>query len=411
MYYTFQQRLAHVLRAILAWVAAYAFLGVLRLYGIGELPHVESVGMLDVQAFVLQLLLAGIITGFLYGSVDIVMDKPRIQRLPYGVILSSRILMHIFIVLVVLVILVHSRIKLGIISEGYFGPDLPGRLSRIIFNKSFYVFVLYFGVVSTILDFFQQVKQKFGRGVFIDIFLGRYHKPKESERIFMFVDLRSSVSLAEQLGHIQYSNLLQDCFFDLNIQLSRYNAKIYQYVGDQVVLHWNVKDGLYRNRCIHCFYGFIDRLEKRRTYYESRYGVFPFFKTGVHMGTVTVSEVGLLKREIAFHGDTVNTTSRIHDFCNKYQQQMLISQNLRDRLNSDDVLELSYIGDHILKGKHISMELFGVKRAKQPVDRQMVNKTLAPARPVDSQHLPPVRVQAASTSSQGSVPSKSRVIS
>jgi hypothetical protein len=129
------------------------------------------------------------------------------------------------------------------------------------------------------------------------------------------------------------------------------------------------------------------------------------------MGTVTVSEVGLLKRDIAFHGDTVNTTSRIHDFCNKYQQQMLISQNLRDRLNSDDVLELSYIGDHILKGKHISMELFGVKRAKQPVDRQMVNKTLAPARPVDSQHLPPVKVQAASTSSQGSVPSKSRVIS
>jgi adenylate cyclase len=318
--------------------------------------------------------------------------------------------MHIFIVLVVLVALMHSRVQLGIISEAYFGPDLPGRLSRIIFNKSFFVFVLYFGVVSTILDFYQQVKQKFGRGVFIDIFLGRYHKPKESERIFAFVDLRSSVSLAEQLGHIRYSNLLQDCFFDLNIQLSRYNAKIYQYVGDQVVLHWSMKDGLYKNRCIHCFYGFVDRLEKRRAYYEAKYGLFPFFKAGIHTGTVTVAEVGLLKREIAFHGDTVNTTSRIHDFCNKYQQQMLISQNLRDLLNPDDMLEFSYIGDHILKGKHVSMELYGVKRLKPGADQPTIIKGKATVK-LNEQIIPYPDLSAAATTSQGVLPSKSPVVS
>jgi len=326
----------------------------------------EAVGSFDVRAFIMQFLMAAVITGLLYGIVDVVMDKPRIQRLPYGLILSSRILMHMFIVLVVLVALMHSRIRFGIISEGYFGPDVAGRLGRIIFNKSFYVFVLFFGVVSTALDFYQQVKQKFGRGVFIDIFLGRYHKPKESERIFLFIDLKSSVSIAEQLGHIRYSNLLQDCFFDLNTQLNRYNAKIYQYVGDQVVLHWNIRDGLHLNRCIHVFYGFVDRLEKRRSYYESKYGLHPFFKAGGHVGRVTVAEVGLLKREIAFHGDTVNTTSRIHDFCNKYQQRMLISRSLFDMLHPDELLEFAYIGDHILKGKHISMELFGVKRRDKP---------------------------------------------
>ena len=366
MYFTFQQKFAHILRSILAWAIAYALFGVLRLYGIGELPHIETVGSFDLRAFGMQLLLAAVITGFLYGTVDIVMDKPRIQRLPYGIILSARIGMHTLIVLLVLVALMYGKIRFGIISEGYFGPDVTGRLGRIIFNKSFYVFVLYFGVVSTAFDFYQQVKQKFGRGVFIDIFLGRYHKPKESERIFLFIDLKSSVSIAEQLGHIRYSNLLQDCFFDLNTQLNRYNAKIYQYVGDQVVLHWNVRDGLYKNRCIHVFFGFVDRLEKRRAYYEAKYGLHPFFKAGGHMGRVTVSEVGLLKREIAFHGDTVNTTSRIHDFCNKYQQRMLISRNLYDHLNPDSNLEFAYIGDHILKGKHVSMELFGVKNLRLP---------------------------------------------
>ncbi len=362
MYYTFQQRLAHVLLAILAWAIAYALFGIIRLYGITELPHVTSVSTLDAKAFVLQLLLAAIITGLLYGSVDIVLDRPEIQRLPYGVILSTRIVLHILTVVVVLVILIYSRVRLGIISEGYFDPDVGGRLSGIIFNKSFHVFVLFFGIVSTILDFYQQVKQKFGRGVFFDMLLGRYHKPKEANGIFMFIDLRSSVSLAEQLGHIKYSNLLQDCFFDLNLQLSRYNAKIYQYVGDQVVLHWNLRDGLQKNNCIHCFFGFIDRLEKRKSYYLNHYGLHPYFKAGAHSGRATVAEVGLLKREIAFHGDTVNSTSRIHDYCNKFQQRLLISRNLYDRIAPDADLAFINIGEHVLKGKYQSMELFGVRR-------------------------------------------------
>jgi adenylate cyclase len=374
MYHTFQQRLAHVLRAMLAWMFAYAIFGVVRLYGIGELPHVVAVETLDVQAFVLQLLLASVITGLLYGSVDIVLDQPEIQRLPYGVILGIRIALHVLTVLTVLVALIYSRVRIGIISEGYFEPDLSGystpgdsvlsagRLGGIIFNKSFYVFALFFGVVSTILDFYQQVKQKFGRGVFLDMMLGRYHKPKESERIFIFIDLKSSVSLAEQLGHIRYSNLLQDCFFDLNTQLSRYDAKIYQYVGDQVVLHWKLKDGLRNTNCLNLFFGFLDRLEKRKSYYMTRYGLHPFFKAGAHTGQVTVAEVGLLKREIAFHGDTVNTTSRIHDFCNKYQQRILISKNLYDLVSQDPALQFLYIGDHVLKGKHHSMELYGVRR-------------------------------------------------
>jgi adenylate cyclase len=362
MYYTFRQRLIHVLLAILAWAFAYALFGVIRLYGIAELPHVSEVGTLDMQAFVLQLLLAAIITGLLYGSVDIVLDRPEIQRLPYGVILSTRIILHVLTVVVVLVLLIYSRVRLGIFSEGYFDPEVGGRLSHIVFNKSFHVFFLFFGIVSTIMDFYQQVKQKFGRGVFFDMLFGRYHKPKEAEGIFMFIDLRSSVSLAEQLGHIKYSNLLQDCFFDLNIQLIRFDAKVYQYVGDQVVLHWNLRDGLRKNNCIHCFFGFIDRLEKRKSYYLNRYGLHPYFKAGAHSGRATVAEVGLLKREIAFHGDTVNSTSRIHDYCNKFQQRLIISRNLYDRLSPDANLQFTNIGEHVLKGKYQSMELFGVKR-------------------------------------------------
>jgi adenylate cyclase len=106
----------------------------------------------------------------------------------------------------------------------------------------------------------------------------------------------------------------------------------------------------------------VERLEKRKNYYQNKYGLQPYFKAGGHVGRVTVAEVGLLKREIAFHGDTVNTASRIHDFCNKYNQQLLLSKNLYDMIQHDG-LQTFYIGDHVLKGKYHSMELFGIKKS------------------------------------------------
>jgi len=78
------------------------------------------------------------------------------------------------------------------------------------------------------------------------------------------------------------------------------------------------------------------------------------------MGRVTVAEVGLLKRSVAFHGDTVNTTSRIHDQCNDYQQQLLVSRDLLSRLIDNSDLKYVFVGDEILKGKHHSMELYGI---------------------------------------------------
>ncbi|MHC4457755.1 MAG: adenylate/guanylate cyclase domain-containing protein, partial [Planctomycetota bacterium] len=86
--------------------------------------------------------------------------------------------------------------------------------------------------------FILQVSDKFGQGVLISFLLGKYHRPKEDDRIFMFMDLKSSTTYAEKLGHIKYSQFIQDCFFDITDVITKYDAKIYQYVGDEVVLSW-----------------------------------------------------------------------------------------------------------------------------------------------------------------------------
>ena len=358
MRYTLSQKVGHIARAILAWFAAYLLFGFIRFYGTINTDAVaEQLWSSAPRVYLSQIFIAAVITGILYGLVDLFVDKPKYQRWSFWKLLTLRGTLHFFIILITLTSLLIGRVRLGIVEF----TDLDISAAYILHNKSFHVFVVLFTLTSLLMNAYQQVNQKFGRGVLIDMLLGKYHKPQEADRILMFIDLRSSVRIAEELGHIQYSLLLQDCYFDLNTQLSRYKAKIYQYVGDQVVLHWSLEDGLQDSNCIRFFFAFINRLHKRDDHYEESYGVKPYFKAGAHLGRVTVAEVGVLKRSIAFHGDTVNTASRIHDQCNDYHQQLLVSRDLLSRLIDRSKLKYVFVGDEILKGKHSSMELYGIQ--------------------------------------------------
>ena len=169
--------------------------------------------------------------------------------------------------------------------------------------------------------------------MFLKIFFGKYRSPKEEKRIFMFLDLKSSTSMAETLGHYKYSQLIQDCFLDLNLIIRKYDAEIYQYVGDEVVLSWKYKNGVKEKKCVNIYFDYISRLQGKETYYIEKYGVLPQFKAGMHGGTLMAAEVGFIKKEMAYHGDVINTTARIQGECNKYGEQLLISKILNEDLN------------------------------------------------------------------------------
>ena len=179
----------------------------------------------------------------------------------------------------------------------------------------------------------------------------------------MFLDLKSSTTIAEKLGHIKFSRLIQDCFADLTPAIKKHKVEIYQYVGDEVVLSWPIDKGFENNNCIHCYFNYRELLNAKSDYYQQEYGVQPIFKAGIHMGEVTVAEVGLVKREIAYHGDVLNTTARIQSRCNDLKQQLLISQNLSEHLKKDERIERHLLGEELLKGKQQLVTIYGVTKA------------------------------------------------
>jgi adenylate cyclase len=76
-----------------------------------------------------------------------------------------------------------------------------------------------------------------------------------------------------------------------------------------------------------------------------------------------VAEVGYLKKEIAYHGDTINTAARIRGMCHDYSKDFLISGALRNTLNGNSEYIYESQGVAELKGKESKVEIYSVERS------------------------------------------------
>jgi adenylate cyclase len=232
-----------------------------------------------------------------------------------------------------------------------------------------------------LISFIKQVNRSFGPGLLISLLLGRYRKPVHEERIFMFMDLRSSTAHAERLGHMRYSSMIRDLFHDIDSVVPKFDAEIYQYVGDEVVFTWNARELSDRRKCVYFYFAMRDAIQARAEYYRNTYGVVPEFKAGLHVGEVIAVEIGEIKREIAYHGDTINTAARIQAMCNEFGRSLLISEELAGICTpsrDSSPLRAEPMGSILLKGKtaHVTILAVEIDSAASDAPSATMNGTL-----------------------------------
>jgi adenylate cyclase len=213
--------------------------------------------------------------------------------------------------------------------------------------------------------FYAEISENIGHGVLMNFFTGKYHAPTEELRVFMFLDMKSSTAIAEQLGHIKYFELLKEYFSDFTEAIIQHSGEIYQYVGDEIIISWKYEDGIANNNCLKCFFAMKEDLHKRADWYSATYGVIPTFKAGLHFGKVTTGEIGEIKKEIIFTGDVLNTTARIQGLCNQFKVDLIISAGLRQSMPNQLQFIIQSLGKNELKGKEENMELFTVLKSPQ----------------------------------------------
>jgi len=304
-----------------------------------------------------EIVVSAVFFGFLLAFANHLAESPFFRHRPFGQIVL---------------------LKAGLYILGFFGAAVVVNIILLLFlftweelevlwdvttGRTFLAIVLWMGVDLLALSFILEVRRKIGPGNLLALLTGRYHRPREEIRVFLFLDLKGSTTIAEQLGHIKYSQFIRHCFHDLTDFVFQFRAQIYQFVGDEVVLTWSGKDPHAERKSLGMFFAFKERLAARRSWYESNFGVAPEFRGGVEEGLVTATEVGDVKREIAFHGDALNTAARLLELCREYESPVLVSGRVNQVIAREKEWRTRLQGEVTLRGKRESVAVWGVEEA------------------------------------------------
>jgi adenylate cyclase len=208
--------------------------------------------------------------------------------------------------------------------------------------------------------FLLQVSRLIGDRTLRDIVRGRYHRPRTEERFFLFVDIVGSTPLAERIGPDAVHRFLGDVFRLASDPIDHHGGEVYQYVGDEIVITWPVAEGRPGARPIACCFAIEQALARAASQFERDFGAAPRLRAALHGGTVMTGEVGGSRRAIVYHGDVVNTTSRIEQATRDLGRPFLVSEDALQRLGELRGVAVEDMGVQQLRGRVAGMRVYAV---------------------------------------------------
>ena len=301
----------------------------------------------------LEITITGVLFGTLFVLINRLAEKKVFRKRSFGFNILLKSTFYMLALSIVAVTLFSLFSIFGLLSS-----ELLENYKTFLSVELISSFLIYWVLFVLLVNFIISVSNKFGPRTMIELLTGRYYHPRSEELVFLFLDLEDSTRISEQLGHNDYSRFIKQCVHELTPIIQKYKARVYQYVGDEVVLYWKIKEGLIQLNGIDSFFEFCEILRQQEDAFRSKYGEVPKFKAGMDAGIVTLTEIGDIKREIAFHGDALNTASRLEHKCKEFNEHFIISQHIIDRIGFDNKYHFKLLSDLPLRGKTESLKFY-----------------------------------------------------
>lgn len=303
--------------------------------------------------------LANLIVGLVVGSLEVIYLQKRFtnRSLKAKFFYKFLIYLTLFLFVIILFYPLAFSLETGI---SFLQKEAWTKLGKFLMSISFITTLFQLSVSLFVCLIYSAVSENLGHHVFLNFLTGKYHHPKKEERIFMFLDMKNSTTIAERLGHEQYFNLLRDYYEVMSDPIINTLGEVYQYIGDEVVVTWESAKGLTDHHCIQCFKEIKRSMNDNADSFQKKYGLVPDFKAGLHVGEVTTGEIGALKKEIFYTGDVLNTTARVQGLCNENNTDLILTSDLLNRLDNPNQWSAAYIGELPLKGKSKRVKLYKV---------------------------------------------------
>ncbi|HYV93642.1 MAG TPA: adenylate/guanylate cyclase domain-containing protein [Chitinophagales bacterium] len=328
-------------------------------YFLYQLPTIQRIN--PTYSFATELIMnivAAIIVGGLLGAFMVYYVQDRFSDKPYGYTIII-LLVSVFVVLTVVGLAFMVPYVMYLTGKPITDPAAIALFKKLFFHQVNPALFVIFPLVA-LQQLLLQIFNKFGPGVFWKMVRGKYYKPKTEDRIFMFLDLNASTTIAEQLGNEQYHDLLKEFFADITNSILDHSGEIYQYLGDGIIINWSTHGDERDLRSIHCFFDMRKEIKARSDKYVKKFGLVPTFKAGLHSGEVVVGEIGIIKRDITYSGDVLNTCARIQGMCHELKSEVLVSNDFLKSVTLPVQFIADAAGSFRLKGKEREVELYGL---------------------------------------------------
>lgn len=267
--------------------------------------------------------------------------------------------------LIVLALVINRRLHLAIE-----GVDIADKFRA---SGGVWLDIVFSLAMLAIFIFVLQTVALVGGRTLRDFLLGRYYRPVEEERIFLFLDMKDSSKLAQKLGNASFHALLSDAFFVMDDAIVDRGGEVMSYVGDMVIATWPMGGPTDNARALIAVRDCLSRLDGERDRFDRVYGQAPEFRAVVNGGPVVVGETGDSKRQITYLGDVLNVTSRLEEVAKSRNVDFMATGALLRRTDVPDGFEATNLGGLPLRGIAEPVDAFAVT---------ITGGTLLPGRPV-----------------------------
>ncbi len=273
----------------------------------------------------------------------------RLRRLPLVLYFAVK---AVFYSLVILVGLVLVRLLAA--------PLFQHRLTFDSLFEGSIAFAIAMCVVGT---FAFEMGSLLGFGTLKNLLTGHYVQPKREQKTFLLIDMKDSTGIAERLGAVRFHELLNLFFRDIAEAALECEAEIHKYVGDEAILVWPDDGAVTDGDCLSCPFVAQDAIASNKQRYMRRFGIVPEFRAALHRGEIVAGEIGDVRREIAYVGDTLNVTARLLEAAKTVKRDVLVSTDLLERATLPPGLHTELLPTLAVRGRAAPLGAAALSRA------------------------------------------------
>ncbi len=270
----------------------------------------------------------------------------RLRRLPLAMYFGIRVFFYVVVIVTGLAV---ARLLVGALPLAF--DD--------VFERSF-IFAVALVVLTNIAI---EIGYLLGFGTLKNLLTGRYVRPRREDRVFLLIDMKNSTGVAERLGPIRFHELLNAFFDDVSDAALECEAEIHKYVGDEAILTWPTERAGRDSEVLACPFVARDLIAAGAARYQQRFGVAPEFRAALHCGEIVAGQIGDLRREIAYVGDTLNVAARLLETAKEVGRDVLVSMDLLQRATLPHGVVAEPLPTVVMRGRAAPLGVAALSRA------------------------------------------------